>query len=619
VTNPKAHTTRWLTRRKTRPHRLAFGGQRIWRSAVLSGALLIGLGTVSPGWGQTVLPDLINAPELPLLRRLDVIPPEAFEDQPRPTDTDVSPTTAPDKPADIDLDGVPTQPLPQGVEQPRPETPTTGTDGETAPAETFKLEGVNLSGITVFQQDHLSGIVTPYINQNITYSDLETMAAAITKLYHDHGYVTSRAFIPAQEVKDNMVKIQVIEGRVADIKIEGNHYLRDSYIRGRIPIEPDDIFQIRVLEEQVFKLNQDPLIKQLKVNLAPGQEFGTSNIEINVKDARPIHLSLSYDNQGRKLIGFYRYNAQFRHDNVLGFGDNLFVQGTLSNNYNTRSLFAQYKVPLNQSGWSVGVNYALGAVDIGGYLEPVGIHNRNNRESIFTEFPVLKTKNLSLSMDANLTGLQSVTTLKGYAIKEFTKVAPDAQRSLGFGANLTYQDPWGRTIVRGSSEIGIGFLGGNIRYSKYTADILRVQRLWKDILLVARGNAQWSSQSLSSLVQYQAGGANTVRGFLEGEYIGDKGYVVSAELRCPLYGMPQWIRNRWQAVAFVDHGGVYTNVKDNGKSVGGAPGHLVSMGAGLRGSLSRFVQGSVDFALIGSPMQQQPTARIHFNLSSQLF
>ena len=558
-------------------------------------------------WAQTI-PDLINEPNLPLLRRLDVIPPEAFEEQPRSTDTDVKSQKDDKEAPEIDLDGAPNQPIPEGEEQKASKAPST-----------FMLKGVHLAGITVFKQNDLEPIISPYVNKEIAYGDLSKLADEITKLYRSNGYVTSKAFIPTQEVSDNMVAIQVVEGKVGDISIEGNKRLRDSYIRSRIPLEPGEILRIQALEEHVLKLNQDPLVKELRINLAPGKAFGTSNVQLKVKDNRRTHLTLSFDNQGRKLIGFYRYNAQFRNDNVLGFGDNLFVQGTLSNNYNTRSVFAQYKFPLNKKGWSVGANYALGAVDIGGYLEPVGIHNQNNRESIFTEFPILRKKNLTIDMNANLTALQSITTLNRYPLKNFIKSPPDSQQSVGFGANLVHQDKWGRTIVRASSEIGIAWMGGNLRYSKYTADVMRVQRVWKDIIAVARTNAQWSPQPLSSLVQYQAGGANTVRGSLEGQYIGDKGYTGSVELRSPLYGLPDVIKKRWQAIFFVDHGGVYTNLKDNGEGAGGSPGHLVSYGAGLRGSFSRFLQAAIDFAFVGSPRKEEPTARIHFSLSSQLF
>ena len=43
------------------------------------------------------------------------------------------------------------------------------------------------------------------------------MAARITDLYREHGYILARAYVPAQEMRDGAVEIGVVEGRVGKI------------------------------------------------------------------------------------------------------------------------------------------------------------------------------------------------------------------------------------------------------------------------------------------------------------------------------------------------------------------------------------------------------------------
>jgi hemolysin activation/secretion protein len=44
-------------------------------------------------------------------------------------------------------------------------------------------------------------------------------AERITKAYKDKGYVVARAFVPAQDVRDGVVEIRVVEGRYERIDI----------------------------------------------------------------------------------------------------------------------------------------------------------------------------------------------------------------------------------------------------------------------------------------------------------------------------------------------------------------------------------------------------------------
>ncbi len=41
-------------------------------------------------------------------------------------------------------------------------------------------------------------------------------------MYRDAGYHLSRAIVPAQDLKNGRVRIQVIEGKIADIVLKGN-------------------------------------------------------------------------------------------------------------------------------------------------------------------------------------------------------------------------------------------------------------------------------------------------------------------------------------------------------------------------------------------------------------
>ena len=59
-------------------------------------------------------------------------------------------------------------------------------------------------------------------------------ADAVTRFYQENGYPVARAVLPAQKVEKGMVRIEVIEGRVGDVRFEGNRRYDPDRLRGRL-------------------------------------------------------------------------------------------------------------------------------------------------------------------------------------------------------------------------------------------------------------------------------------------------------------------------------------------------------------------------------------------------
>ncbi|ESA34998.1 hemolysin activation secretion protein [Leptolyngbya sp. Heron Island J] len=90
-----------------------------------------------------------------------------------------------------------------------------------------------INGSTVFSEEELAAVTQPFSNRPITFSELQEARSAITQMYIDAGYVTSGAFIPAnQPLSDGTVEIQIIEGYLEDIEVSGTERLKPNYLPG---------------------------------------------------------------------------------------------------------------------------------------------------------------------------------------------------------------------------------------------------------------------------------------------------------------------------------------------------------------------------------------------------
>ncbi|NET10674.1 MAG: ShlB/FhaC/HecB family hemolysin secretion/activation protein [Symploca sp. SIO2B6] len=139
--------------------------------------------------------------------------------------------TIPDRPSDPEPalpDPLPESlPLPE-LTIPAPDQPPTPSP---IPEASFFMNTITVVGSTVLDDD-IAALVTEYEQRQVTFDELLTLRSRLTQLYIDNGYITSGAFLPSNQVlTDGTVTIQVVEGEVERIVVNGTRHLRQSYVR----------------------------------------------------------------------------------------------------------------------------------------------------------------------------------------------------------------------------------------------------------------------------------------------------------------------------------------------------------------------------------------------------
>src|SRR3546814_11652412 len=60
------------------------------------------------------------------------------------------------------------------------------------------------------------------VDAELSFGQLQDVAAAITTAYREAGFIVSKAYLPAQSPgPDGRVRIQVLEGRLGDVAVQG--------------------------------------------------------------------------------------------------------------------------------------------------------------------------------------------------------------------------------------------------------------------------------------------------------------------------------------------------------------------------------------------------------------
>jgi hemolysin activation/secretion protein len=180
------------------------------------------------------------------------------------------------------------------------------------------------------------------------------------------------------------------------------------------------------------------------------------------------------------------------------------------------------------------------------------------------------------------------------------------------GYNGSLNDKWGRTSVgiqgfyspgditdlNSTANFDTQHVGAEADYYYGRLTLERITRLPWDFSWIVRGGAQAASGNLIPSEQLGVGGYNTVRGYGEREANGDRGFVVSTEVRTPAITLlgrnSKWqMQDQLQFLAFTDYG--------MAESVDPQPGettsHLWSVGGGLRYTINRYLSFRFDYAV----------------------
>ena len=136
------------------------------------------------------------------------------------------------------------------------------------------VAGYSVVGSTAFGEEELAQLTAPYAGRAITSEELLAARDAITNHYIAHGYVTSGALIPDQDAADGIVTLQVVEGVLVEVEVEGNEGFRAEYFRSRVLRGAGTPVDVGALEEVLQRFQRDPRIESVHASLQPGERRG---------------------------------------------------------------------------------------------------------------------------------------------------------------------------------------------------------------------------------------------------------------------------------------------------------------------------------------------------------
>ena len=419
----------------------------------------------------------------------------------------------------------------------------------------FELKTVQFSKSAYLSRDDLIGVLKAYLGQQVSYADLQRLLDDINSLYREKGIYTATALLPQQQIKQGVVNITLVEGKLENILFEGNEYTEDDEIRAWISHQDSDqVLNSQQLEDELLvynRINQ----QRLRAELQAGESFGATNIVIQVDEPDRDYLEIFADNWGYESSGEDEIGLLYQRQKLFFAGDRALAYVLASEG--TQAASFGLNAPIATSKWRVGSTLSYTQTQVVG-----------------EEFEVLDTQGESLrfSIDASHLSYSAETFwVNSLATVAFTQSETELESIEGLGQTGKIADS---DTLQLQAGVEINWLGDNwqvnarelINYAQFDdtldsdddqqfvallSDLDWLYRLDYGFYLQQQLSFQYTDkEGLKGALSFTSGGPSTVRGYDNGAISGDTGIYQQFELHNNWLSNPHFYMD-W--FVFYDH------------------------------------------------------------------
>jgi hemolysin activation/secretion protein len=466
-----------------------------------------------------------------------------------------------------------------------PSAPTQPALGSRIPVREIKV-----LDSTVFNEKDFGTVTQPFAGRDLTLEETRQVADAVTQFYLNKGYINTRA-VAVTPSNNGILQIRVIEGRLAEIEIQGLKRINRSYICNRIKLGAGIPFNTSHLEDQLKLLRLDPLFTNIEASLRPTGKVGQSILVVRVDEANPFTKSFTIDNYSPASVGAERLGISLLHRNLTGNGDELAAAYFRSFTGGSELYDFSYQIPVNARNGKLQFRIAPNRNEITQVpFNKLGIRAQQDVYEINYRQPLKRTPREEFALSLGFAYQSGQTFIFDQVATPFG-IGPDPDgvsrtSVIKFSQDYTKRSPQGAWGVRSQFNFGTGLFDATTNASpipdgqffSWLGQAQRVQQLNLNNLLIVQADIQLTPNSLLPSQQFVIGGGQSIRGFRQNARSGDNGFRLAIEDRMTLKRNEGGIA-LIQVAPFIDMGTIW-NHPDNPNKVPSQK-FLASAGLGL--------------------------------------
>lgn len=417
-----------------------------------------------------------------------------------------------------------------------------------------EVKRLQVVGNRVIDTSALDSLLADALGQTLSLSELEALAQRITKYYRVHGYFVARAYVPAQEVNDGVIKIRVLEGNYGNFHLNNRSLVHDDIVQGMLDaVKGQDIVSLDTLERAMLIINDTPGAQVLRADVMPGNGVGTSDFAVDTMATAPYDGFVMLDNYGSVYTGKSRLSFNADANSLTGRGDKLSLSGMSTDGMGLQNIRLAYGVPLSSTGMRGELAVSKTTYQLGDSYQSLHANGTAQALDLGLTYPVrrIQAQTIEASLNMSYKSLQdrvdSTNTNTPKSSSSITAGLHVRDDSVLWG--MDGQTTAGIAVMAGDLEINDGAAaaldaaGANTHggYAKLNLTFSRQSLLPADFRLGSSVAAQQSlnGNNLDGSERMAVSGPGAVAAYPSGELIGTNAILVAFELSHSLPAMAE--------------------------------------------------------------------------------
>ncbi|QNK30812.1 ShlB/FhaC/HecB family hemolysin secretion/activation protein [Serratia sp. JUb9] len=409
----------------------------------------------------------------------------------------------------------------------------------------------NVNRIAFLGAEHLSWsvkqkLVSSYQGRCLTLSHINNLVRETTNAYLQRGYVTSQAWLPAQDIAGGKLTVAVSEGRIDAISLNGEE---TPALKMVFPGLIGSVLNLRDIEQGMEQFNRLPS-QQVTIDIQPGKRPGYSSVVLRRTLARlPVSVFLGADNGGQKSTGTGQLNASVILDNPLRLADQWSLSASrdsgFSHNRRSRSLNGGVTLPYGY--WLFSVQAAWND-----FYQHIPIQDARYRyqgnaviQRLGANRTLLRDGQQKLALDMGLSRRRTENRLAGQRLSNSSVTVA----SLSAGLNYSRSLGGGYLTLNPTASHGLRGMGATpdepaapyaarSEFRKFSLSSSYFYPLTPNLYYLTSAYGQISADNLYAGERLSVGGQYSVRGFKEQYLTGNSGTYWRNELNWQLGTVP---------------------------------------------------------------------------------
>lgn len=386
------------------------------------------------------------------------------------------------------------------------------------------ITDINVDSTNKYIDKKVKNITKKKLGQCINITDIKNILRDITNLYVDMGHITTRVYLPEQDLTSGNLQIKVVEGYIESIDIENEHRLIPAFI----PLKANKILSLRDIE-QTYDHYSKSSSNDVNIVIKPGEKQGASKILIVNKPKRKWKVKTGIDNSGSKQQGEIMSYTNLSVDNFLGHNETYLFNVKSSvddpDKKYTRSKGFYFSMPFEYCDLSYQYNFSKNR----SFIESNNKKYKNSGNNTIYKVDLSRILHRDGKSKTHISASYGHDIYSSYLDASKIQISSYKIHKADFG--LSYQARLSASVFTAglnvTSGINKGFFSkfGNASVPSKKFNKINLNASWfkPTSIVIANRNtqfrtsfsAQYSPDMLASSEKFSLGGKSSVRGFKE--------------------------------------------------------------------------------------------------------